>query len=127
KMAWDDAGLDRAEGIDRTRVGIYTGGGEGPIDFDDFVAAALVGMKGVTELDTRRWAEVASERLNPVHEFEQDPNMAAGHMACLFNVQGPTINTLTACAASTQAIGEATNLIRRGDADIIISGGTHSM
>ena len=53
--------------------------------------------------------------------------MAAGHIACQFNVQGPTFNTLTACAASTQAMGEATNLIRRGDADVVISGGTHSM
>ncbi len=128
KMAWDSAGLDRAGGIDPTRVGIYLGGGEGPIDFDNFVAAALAGMSGgVRDLDAKRWAEVASERLDAVREFEQDPNMAAGHMACLFNVQGPTFNTLTACAASTQAIGEATNLIRRGDADIIISGGTHSM
>ena len=36
-------------------------------------------------------------------------------------------NTLTACAASTQAMGEAVGLIRRGDADVMISGGTHSM
>ena len=39
--------------------------------------------------------------------------MAAGHIACEFNIRGPTFNTLTACAASTQAIGEATNMIRR--------------
>jgi 3-oxoacyl-[acyl-carrier-protein] synthase II len=53
--------------------------------------------------------------------------MAAGHLACLFNASGPNFNTLTACAASTQAIGEATRVIRRGDADLMISGGTHSM
>jgi 3-oxoacyl-[acyl-carrier-protein] synthase II len=44
-----------------------------------------------------------------------------------FNAQGPNFNTLTACAASTQAIGEAAELIRRGDADVMISGGAHSM
>src|SRR4029079_17710054 len=40
---------------------------------------------------------------------------------------GPSLNCLTACAASTQAIGEATEIIRHGDADIMISGGAHSM
>jgi 3-oxoacyl-[acyl-carrier-protein] synthase II len=44
-----------------------------------------------------------------------------------FNARGPSLNCLTACAASTQAIGEATEIIRRGDADVMISGGAHSM
>jgi 3-oxoacyl-[acyl-carrier-protein] synthase II len=59
--------------------------------------------------------------------MEQEPNMAAGHMAVHFQVQGPSLNTLTACAASTQAIGEAVRVIQYGDADLMISGGTHSM
>jgi len=41
--------------------------------------------------------------------------------------QGPNLNCLTACAASSQAIGEAAELVRRGDADAMLSGGTHSM
>jgi len=132
KMAWDHAGLSAANGLDSTRMGIYLGGGEGPIDFDHFVAAAVKGWdadagNGRGDLNTVKWAEVANQQLDAVRELEQDPNMAAGHIACEFNVRGPTFNTLTACAASTQAIGEATNLIRRGDADVIISGGTHSM
>jgi 3-oxoacyl-[acyl-carrier-protein] synthase II len=45
----------------------------------------------------------------------------------MFNAQGPNNNCLTACAASSQAVGEATELIRRGDADVMLSGGTHSM
>jgi 3-oxoacyl-[acyl-carrier-protein] synthase II len=131
-IAWGSAGLAGRETLDPTRVGIYLGGGEGPIDFDHFVAAAVAGWDrqangGRGDLDSRKWAERAVLELQAVAEFEQDPNMAAGHIACQFNAQGPTFNTLTACAASTQAMGEATNLIRRGDADIIISGGTHSM
>ncbi|HOB73891.1 MAG TPA: beta-ketoacyl-[acyl-carrier-protein] synthase family protein [Phycisphaerae bacterium] len=132
KMAWDAAGLSGATKLDSTRIGIYLGSGEGPIDFDNFVAAAVKGWDreangGRGDLDARKWCEVASQRLNAITEFEQDPNMAAGHIACQFNIEGPTFNTLTACAASTQAIGEATNLIRRGDADVVVSGGTHSM
>ena len=53
--------------------------------------------------------------------------MPAGHLASLFNAQGPNLNCLTACAASSQAIGEATEIIRRGDADVMLSGGAHSM
>ena len=53
--------------------------------------------------------------------------MPAAHMASMFNAQGPNANCLTACAASSQAVGEAAELIRRGEADIMLSGGTHSM
>jgi len=132
RLAWNHAGLTRTNNLDRTRVGIYLGGGEGPIDFFNFVEAAVRGWdpsaKNRTgDLDAAKWAEVAYQQLDAVRELEQDPNMAAGHIACLFNIQGPTFNTLTACAASTQAIGEASNLIRRGDADVVLSGGTHSM
>src|SRR6202008_3248260 len=67
------------------------------------------------------------DRLNPQQELEQEPNMPAGHLASLFNAQGPNYNCLTACAASSQAIGEATEIIRRGDADLMLSGGSHSM
>ncbi|MCK4342283.1 MAG: beta-ketoacyl-[acyl-carrier-protein] synthase family protein [Phycisphaerae bacterium] len=128
EMAWQSAGLNGGLDVDPDMVGVYLGGGEGPIDFDNFAAAAVAGWNPEQrDLDTVRWAEVAAERLTAVKEFEQDPNCAAGHLACRFNAQGPNFNTLTACAASTQALGEATTLIRRGDADVMISGGAHSM
>ncbi|UCC32813.1 MAG: beta-ketoacyl-[acyl-carrier-protein] synthase family protein [Phycisphaerales bacterium] len=129
--AWEHAGLSRYVGLDPTRVGVYLGGGEGPIDFDPCAAAALAGCLGedseVTPLDTVRWAQTAQRVLDAICELEQDPNMAGGHLAVQFNAQGPNFNTLTACAASTQAIGEAMHVILRGDADVMITGGTHSM
>lgn len=128
ELAWADAGLNGGPGVDPEQIGVYLGGGEGPVDFDNFVAAAVAGWDPERrDLDASRWAEVASQRLTAVREFEQDPNCAAGHIACRFNAQGPNFNTLTACAASTQALGEAAMLIRRGDANVMISGGTHSM
>lgn len=128
EMAWADAGLNGKTGVDPEMIGVYLGGGEGPIDFDNFVAAAVAGWQPATRtLDAVKWAEVAYERLNAVAEFEQDPNCAAGHLAVRFDARGPNLNTLTACAASTQAIGEASAIIRRGDADVMISGGAHSM
>jgi len=132
RKAWDDAGLEGAADLDRTRVGIYLGGGEGPIDAFNFANAAIRGWDSTTnngrgDLDTVNWAEAAEHFLSATREFEQDPNMPAGHIAALFGIEGPAFNTLTACAASTQAMGEATNLIRYGDADVMVSGGTHSM
>ncbi len=131
EMAWQDAGMPSCDGLDPTRVGVYLGGGEGPLDFDNFAEAAVRGWKtdadGRGHLDTLAWAEVALTHLQVSREAEQEPNLAAGHLAVRFNAQGPNFNTLTACAASTQAVGEAARTIRRGDADVIIAGGTHSM
>lgn len=56
-------------------------------------------------------------------EIEQEPCMPLTHLSLEFNARGPAMNCLTACAASTQALGEATQIIRRGDAEIMISGG----
>jgi 3-oxoacyl-[acyl-carrier-protein] synthase II len=128
EMAWRHAGLNGGSGARTEMTGVYLGGGEGPIDFDNFVAAALAGWDAEQrELNTQRWADVAYERLDAVREFEQDPNCAAHHIACRFRAEGPNLNTLTACAASTQAIGEASEIIRHGDADVMITGGAHSM
>ncbi len=126
-MAWQHAGLGEAD-VTPEMVGVYLGGGEGPIDFENFVAAAVAGWDPEQRaLNAVRWAEVARERLDAAREIEQDPNAAAAHLAYRFNARGPNLNTLTACAASTQAIGEATEIIRRGDADVMIGGGAHSM
>jgi 3-oxoacyl-[acyl-carrier-protein] synthase II len=110
------------------RVGIYLGAGEGPIDFDNFIAAAVKGWNaGDKKMDWRRWAEVAFQQMDSARELEQEPNMPGVHLAQLFRVRGPCMSCLTACAASTQAIGEAYELIRYGETDTVIAGGTHSM
>ena len=116
------------DGIDRSRLGIYLGAGEGSVDNDVFFAAILDGWDTEkNEMDWGRWAKVAFDRMNPMCEFEQEPNMPAAHLAMLTGARGPTRSCLTACAASTQAAGEATMLIRKGDADVIVAGGAHSM
>ncbi len=128
KMAWTHAGLANCADLDKTRTGVYLGCGEGPIDFDNFVVTATGAWSPEqNDLDTQKWAQLAYQRLAPTHEMEQDPNMASGRIAALFGLEGPCFNTLTACAASTQAIGEATCQIRRGDADVMLSGGAHTM
>jgi len=132
-QACKQAGIDvetaePAEQIDRSRLGIYLGAGEGSVDNDVFFAAILEGWDAEkNKMDWGRWADVAFGRMNAMRELEQEPNMPAAHIAMLTGARGPTRSCLTACAASTQAVGEAMMIIRRGDADIIIAGGAHSM
>ncbi|MHC4122417.1 MAG: beta-ketoacyl-[acyl-carrier-protein] synthase family protein [Planctomycetota bacterium] len=119
---------DPSDGIDRTRMGIYFGAGEGSVDNDVFFNAIAQGWeKENNRMKWEKWAEVAFSRMSPMRELEQEPNMPAAHVAVLTSARGPTRSCLTACAASTQAVGEAAMLIREGDADIMIAGGAHSM
>ena len=54
------------------------------------------------------------------------PNMAAANLSRIFGALGPSNTITTACAASTQSVGEAAELIRRGAADLVITGGTEA-
>jgi 3-oxoacyl-[acyl-carrier-protein] synthase II len=126
-QAWQDAGL-KASMLDLDRVGIYLGSGEGSLDFDAFTTADLSAWKPETgALDMVKWGQLAMELMNVTRELEQEPNMPLSHLALLTGARGPALNCLTACAASTQAIGEAAHILRRGDADVMIGGGAHSM
>jgi 3-oxoacyl-[acyl-carrier-protein] synthase II len=127
KMALDDAGLANGSKGDTSRFGVYLGSGEGQQDFPRFVDLIHRTSKGTNQVETSRYIREGIDRLHAVHESEQEPGTPSAHLASVFGLHGPNANCLTACAASSQAIGEATELIRRGDADMILSGGTHSM
>ena len=127
-QAVKDAGIPyQSESFDPTRFGIYLGSGEGQQDFNFFTQMIIDSLDENQEIDTAAFIKSGLEILSPLKELEQEPSMPSGHLASMFNAQGPNANCLTACAASSQAIGESLHLIRRGDADIMLSGGTHSM
>lgn len=127
-QAWRSAGLDAFKGLNHERLGIYLGSGEGSLDFDNYVLANLGGWDAqARRLDAAKWAAIGRESMTAVREIEQEPNMPLTHLAMEFDAQGPGYNCLTACAASTQAIGEATMILDRGDADVMIAGGAHTM
>lgn len=116
------------DGIDRRRMGVYLGAGEGSVDNINFFDAMAKGWdKENNQMDWEKWAEVGFGKMDGMYELEQEPTMTGGHIAMLSGARGPSRSCLTACAASTQAIGEATMLVRNGKADIMISGGAHSM
>jgi 3-oxoacyl-[acyl-carrier-protein] synthase II len=126
RMAVDHSGLSDKRDLDRGRFGVYLGSGEGQQDFPSFVHLLNRSTRD-GKVDTTTFTREGLQRLHPIREAEQEPGTPAGHLASVFGARGPNANCLTACAASSQAIGEATEIIRRGDADVMLSGGTHSM
>jgi len=131
-QAWRQAGLGepgaKPAGVEPRRIGMYLGAGEGSLDYENFWATNLAGWdREQRRVDAAAWARAAYARMSPVRELEQEPNAALSHVASAFGCRGPSFNCMTACAASTQAIGEASELIRRGDADMMLAGGAHSM
>jgi 3-oxoacyl-[acyl-carrier-protein] synthase II len=128
QQALKDAGLENGSKVDRTRIGVYLGSGEGTQDFHHMVS--LVGRHYRPELkrvDSIAFVKGAMREFHPRREAEQELHTTAGHLAAHFELLGPNFNCLTACAASSQAIGEATEMIRHGDAEVMLSGGAHTM
>src|SRR4051794_40657390 len=121
RMAIDHSGLEGHAALDRTRFGVYLGSGEGQQDFPRFVDLVQRSSRQ-GKVDTGAFTRQGLRLLHPIREAEQEPGTPAGHLASLFGARGPNANCLTACAASSQAIGEAVEILRRGDADVMLSG-----
>jgi 3-oxoacyl-[acyl-carrier-protein] synthase II len=124
KQAVDDSGI--LGSVDPDRLGVYLGSGEGQQDFATFTRMMTAAITD-NGLDLNAFIRSGLDHLQPMEELEQEPNMPAGYIAAMFDAQGPNCNCLTACAASSQAIGEAAEMIREGDVDAMIAGGAHSM
>jgi len=126
-QAFAQSGLGGCK-IEPRRFGLYLGSGEGSLDFANYAAAHVAGWDTQTNsLDGAKWAKAAYARMRPELEKEQESYLTLSHVAWAFGCAGPASNCLTACAASTQAIGEAFELLRRGDADVMFAGGAHTM
>jgi 3-oxoacyl-[acyl-carrier-protein] synthase II len=126
-MAINDSGLlESKTELNRRRFGVYLGSGEGQQDFPRFVHLVHRSTRD-GRVDTSEFTRLGAKELHVIREAEQEPGTPSGHLASVFGAKGPNANCLTACAASSQAVGEAFELIRRGNADVILSGGTHSM
>src|SRR5438270_3757720 len=108
-MALADSGLDLGK-EDSFRVGVTMGTGIGAFDDMTQGAASFLG-KG---------------RLNPLYAPTIIPNMAGATVAMQFHVRGPNTTVTTACAASTQTLGDGTRMIQTGAADVVLAGGTEA-
>ena len=127
-QALGDAGLLGSSNVDSARFGVYLGAGEGIQDFANLIP--LIRRSYSPEQNRVNTVKFAAGGIRDFHagrEFEQELHTTPGHVANYFGLEGPNYNCLTACAASSQAIGEACELIRGGEADLMLSGGSHSM
>jgi len=128
--AYQDSQIQQGS-FDPTRFGIYFASGEGGVDFKNFAECTLASLAGEHSNNglvlKHKYIENSHQHLSAIKELEQEPGMAAFHLAEFYGLRGPVTNCLTACAASSQAIGEACETIRRGDADVMMTGGAHSM
>ena len=129
RQAWAQAKLDdAAHAADGAAVGAYLGAGEGTQDLDNFLAAGLTGLDAdAGAVNAETFCREALARFDADAEVAQECNMPLSQLALELEIGGPTSNCLTACAASTQAIGEAAATLRRGDAGAMVAGGAHTM
>jgi 3-oxoacyl-[acyl-carrier-protein] synthase II len=97
---------------DPERTGVLLGNGIGGLPNTDEVMRTVVERGGM--------------RVDPFYMLKMLPNMAAAHLTMRHQAKGYSSTVCTACAASTQAMGEATEVIRRGYADVMLAGGTEA-
>jgi 3-oxoacyl-[acyl-carrier-protein] synthase II len=127
KQALDDANL-LGSGVDRSRIGCYLGSGEGSEDFPTVISGTSIAAdESGIRVDANKFIQTALGLLDGEREAELEMHTTAAHLAEEFELCGPNFTCLTACAASAQAIGEAAALIRHGDAEVMLAGGSHSM
>jgi 3-oxoacyl-[acyl-carrier-protein] synthase II len=109
--ALGDSGVKVDGQNDRVGVSIGTGMGGVPLLLSSWETLRREGMPGVS-------AYALPGSL---------PNMAAGWVSMRTGARGPLFSPTTACAASSQAVGDAFRTIQRGDADVMLAGGTDSL
>jgi beta-ketoacyl-acyl-carrier-protein synthase II len=109
REAVDDARLD---GFDPTRVGIVLG-------------SAIGGVGGIME-QGEVLRERGPERVSPNFLPNVLVDSASGQLAISLGIRGPNYAVVSACATGSHAVGEAAELIKRGDADAVLAGGTEA-
>ena len=111
QFAMDDAALSVTEDI-ATRVGV-------------FIASGIGGF-GTIEREHLAFLQGGPRRISPFFIPAAIINLAAGQVSIRFNAKGPNSATCTACSASAHAIGDAFEIIKRDDADVMIAGGSEA-
>jgi 3-oxoacyl-[acyl-carrier-protein] synthase II len=111
-MAVEDAAL-KMDRVDGTRVGVLVGSGIGGIGtlLDNYETLRTKGP----------------DRVSPFFIPMIIVNMASGVISMRFGAKGPNSSVVTACASGNHAIGDAMRIIERGDADVMIAGGSEAI
>ncbi len=111
KSAMADSGID-LDSVDRERFGVMIGSGIG-------------GLKSMED-ECRRLFERGPSRVSPFTIAMMISNMASGLVSMEYDLRGPNMSIVTACATANHSIGEAWRMIKFDDADFFIAGGTEA-
>jgi 3-oxoacyl-[acyl-carrier-protein] synthase II len=110
-QAIKDADL-KLENLNRDRIGVILGSGIGGI--------------GTLEEQHKILTNRGPDRISPFFITMLIPNMGAGQIAIAYGLRGYNMATVSACASSNNALGDAYSLIKQGDADVMIAGGAEA-
>lgn len=109
--AMKSSGLEVTPGLS-TRVGVHVGSGIGGFD--------------IIEREHSNLLNGGPRKISPFFIPAAIVNLAAGHISIRYHAKGPNEATTTACTSSAHSIGDAFKIIARGDADVMIAGGTEA-
>jgi len=113
KMAVDDSKLD-LEKEDKNRIGVYIGSGIGGLHTIEEQFGAYI----------KRGPEKGPSKITPFLIPMLIVNMGSGMVSIMLGVKGPNSAVATACASGNHAIGDAFRIIKRGDAEVMVAGGS---
>ena len=111
KMAVEDAKLN-LDSINKDRMGVIIGTGIGGVE--------------TIEQQHKTLLEKGNKRVSPFLVPMMIGNMASGQVSIFLGAKGPNTNVCTACASGTHSIGDAFKIVQRGDADIMVAGGSEA-
>ena len=100
-------------------------GPDNAIDIGVFIGSGIGGFETI-EREHKALLNGGPRRISPFFIPSAIINLASGHVSIRFGAKGPNLATCTACSASAHAIGDSFEIIRRGDADVMIAGGSEA-
>jgi 3-oxoacyl-[acyl-carrier-protein] synthase II len=125
-LALQDAGLDPAR-LDPTRFGVIYGAGLIASELEELGPAARLCTNGQPYfVDMEKWGRDGLAAMPPLWMLKYLPNMLACHVSILHNAQGPNNSITQGDVSSLLALGEAWHIMRRGLADVMLTGGGDS-
>jgi 3-oxoacyl-[acyl-carrier-protein] synthase II len=113
-QAYADSGIDRVrETLQPERIGANLG----------------VGLGGLPEIEAMHdvYRDSGYRRISPFFILQTAPNILSGQLAILLDLRGPNMSNTAACATSGHSLGESLRVIQRGEADVMLAGGSEAV
>jgi 3-oxoacyl-[acyl-carrier-protein] synthase II len=125
RQAWSSAGLEGAR-VPPERIGVFLGSGKGLVEPQGLTEPTKAARGHGGGYDYPAFFGVARDYVNAQRRLQERYYQSGTHLARAIDARGPNWVCITACAAGNHAIGEGFWTLRRGEADVILAGGTHS-